>query len=312
MAKLHHPKEITLNGPFLITQEDLESLDDLIQQIHDLLQKSWESYLKKEAENDLETQYKEHKRNNPDNSIKCTMTLNDRSQLSDNDIKGILKHNLLNTLSPTELHIKIIFGTEYENYFRLKVQDLFSDQLICEIECLESEIKDEITYQIYKWANKFKPSKLLQLWCTIGSTLGISCICITLFLVLALFENTVTSYNDILVNQAKEIINTGINTTNRDTALELLLKLNSEYTPDVFEAELKPLNPLTLRLTALFFFLSLILFVKPMTIFGIGKSQRKLDFYKKYIKVVSFTIPVALVIMPFWDTVTNWLYKIPH
>jgi len=155
---------------------------------------------------------------------------------------------------------------------------------------------------------KRKPNKVLQTWSNYGEPISYVIFIPLIFLFFYFMQKSYTSYNEVLIKQSKTIIDIGIDSTNSNDALELLLKLQSGYVPKDFVPTEKPKNPIYIRLLALSSLLYLICRVKPKTTIGLGKRKFLYKFYKFWVIFVTITIPTFLVILPFWEMIVSWLY----
>lgn len=317
MGQLQYPHQKEIKGPWLINQEDFENLDKVILKIDSFLKQSWKSQIKTEVYSDNSNLSEEEleilileRENRPfgnEHEKKCRFKTKDEHILSDSELIGLLKDSSLKTLSPKEFHANIVHG-DYHNKFDFRISDSYNE-LRYEIECFDSNIKEEIQYEIDKWIDKLKPNRALQFWSNYGDffvyTLFAPLIVLAIF---SFFINSYSTYSDVLRGQAYEIINHGIDSTNRDEAIELLLKSESGYAPRDFVSVKKPKNPLFMRLLIIGIFVYVVSIIRPKTTIGVGKMKQKLIFYKFWIKFVTITLPTILIIAPFWKTITNWLY----
>lgn len=105
-----------------------------------------------------------------------------------------------------------------------------------------------------------------------------------------------------------ELAKEGINETNRDLALELLVKSQSGFRPNDFVPQEKSNDPIWIRILAVILFVFIAAIFRPKTLIGLGKMKNVLNVYKIWIKLVLITLPTVLVIAPFWKTIVKWFY----
>lgn len=318
MGHLQYPQKREIKGPWLICQEDLEKLDVVLLNIDALIKKSWESQIQIEVYSENSNATKEELENlineRKDRSYgnvhekKCEFITKDEHKLLDVGIMGLLRDNTLKTLSPREFHANIVHGAYYQNKFDLRISDLYRGDLRYEIECFDSSIRDEVQYEIDKWIDKLKPNRVLQFWSNYSDLFVWFLLFPLIFLGVFGVSTSFSSYSDVLKTEASEIINHGIDSTNRDAAIVLLLKSESGYIPKDFIRIKKPMNPVFLKLLILGIVIYIFSFFPPKTTIGVGKMKQRLVFYKFWIKLVTVTLPTILILAPFWKTITNWLY----
>lgn len=306
-------------GPWLLNQDDFESLDKVISQINSLLNQSWlnqiEVEIQKENKNASEEEIaeliEERKIRTWGNQhvIKCELTSKDETKLNDETIFGLLKDKGLNQFNPNSFSVDIVHGSSNENNFSLKVSNFHRGQLQYDINCYDSSIKDHIQFEIDKWIDKRRPNKALQIWSNYGSFITFNFIILILWLAFFSFSTSYSTYQESLNSEMIELSKAGINETNRDIALELILKSKSGYVPADFERIEKPNNPLWIRLFAVAVFIWIASIFRPKTIIGLGKQKWKLYLYNFWIKLVLITLPAVLILAPFWKSIAQWLYQ---
>jgi len=127
--------------------------------------------------------------------------------------------------------------------------------------------------------------------------------------VINLYCNTyITSYSDLLNKQTHIFLENRVDSTNIHTALELILKHQSDYVSKDFIPEVKAKNPIWYKFLLLNILLTFVSIIRSITVIGIGKYQKKLTLYKAYIRVVTIILPTSMVIVPFLHKLIVWLY----
>lgn len=318
MGNIVHPQKKEFKGPWILNQEDFESLNIVIKKIDNLLIQSWNNKILKEvqqknkeiSEKDLNNFIEENKKNhwNRIHNKKCEVTSNNGSKLNDETILGILKDKTLETLDPKSFSLNINHGGIYENGFELSISNLYKGSLSYDIKCSDTFITDEIQYEIERWINKRKPSWALNIWSNYSDILLFTLIVPIFFFGYLSFSSSYTTYNEAIRLEMYKIGQEGINDSNRDLALELLIKSESQLRPDNFELIEKPNNPVWIRLFIATIFLYIASFFRPKTIIGLGIKKRKLVIYNFWIKFVLITLPAILIFGPLWQIILTWFY----
>jgi len=318
MGQIIHPQKKELKGPWLLNQDDFESLNSVIDKIDVLLEKSWldnikfdlQKKYKQIREEELDKRFEETKNERlfDKHEIECLIVSKDETKLSDKSILGLLKDQSLSSLKPKSFNVKIRHGGNYENSFELKISNFYKGELSYEINCYDSNIKDEIQYEIDKWIEKHKPNSVLQVWSNYGSSITFILLVPFILLGIHAFSTSYTTYQETLRLEMFELVKQGINEANRDLAIELLIKSKSGYLPDDFVPIEKSKSPIWIRLFAVAAFIYIASFFRPKTLIGLGKMKKTLFFYKFWIKLVLVTLPAFLIFGPFWKSIVNWFY----
>ncbi|WP_462250980.1 hypothetical protein [Ekhidna sp.] len=318
MGVLKYPQKKEIKGPWLISYEKLEELAQIVESIEEKLERSWIEQLRIEIHNKYEELTEEEFSNKLEQTKSdpwynrhestCQLIGFDETRLIDKSMSNLLIDGAINSLKPKAINISISYGRLSENKFELNVSNLYEGELKYEVECFEPKAKDEIQYQIERWIDKQKPSRVLQFWSEYG---GIPIYFLWLPIIILSINITTTSYksyDEILKEKSNEIIDQGIDSTNINQAVELLIKMQSDFEPDNFEKIEKPKDPNDIKYLVLVIFITIVSQIRPKTVVGIGKRKRLLEFYKFWIKFVLVTLPTAMIIAPFWKFIVGWIY----
>lgn len=326
MGQLHYPQKREINGPWILDKEDLEELDNVITEIDVYLKDSWnqstgDKFYTSRSDNpptEIEIQKhiieKEKESFNNKHFVKCELKTKDGYKLSDQSILGLLKSNELKTLAPNGLNINIVHGAYYEHSFDLNVSNLYSGELEYKIECSDSNIRNEIQYSIDNWIDSKKPSKLLQFWSNYGDFFAYLLFVPLIILLWSTFkpsETNYSTYSSTMRTEAFEIIEAGVDSTNMHSAIDLLLKSESNYVPSNFkpvQIPTEPRNPIYLKILVVAIFVYLVSLIRPKTTIGIGKMKEKMTYHKIWIKFVMITLPGVLIISPLWNFIYDWIF----
>lgn len=317
MGQLKYPQERKCDGPWLLDREDLEELHKIILVIDNLLKKSWElevhskvhSYNQDAPEEELALMVqKEKEKRTYKHEVSCNLISTDGASLTDNHLLNLLKDNALKNLKPKELHIKVNHGMYSENKFDFRISDLYSGDLRYEVECFDSNIKNDVQYEVDRWIDKRTPKKVIQYWTEYG-VYGIFPLLVPiLLLAIYAFSTSYSSYNTELISQSHQLIENGIDSSNVNEAIELMMKYNLGYVPKDYAYIEQPRNPIYLRLSWVSIFLVLTLLVRPKTTIGIGKMTTTLTFYRYWIRLITVILPAVLILGPFWQFIIDLIY----
>lgn len=318
MGELAHPKKKEIKGPWLLNHDDFEALDLVIRSIDNFLYDSWEdtiiSDIKKEhkkiLDKDLNRKINEYKKDwkYDKHTKECQITSKDGTKLRGDSISAILKHPAINNLEPKSLDVYIGHGPYWENTFELKISKFYRGELSYDINCSHANNLFEIQYNIDQWIDKRKPKRALKFWSNYGDWFTFPLIIPIIYIGIQSFSTTYTTYQETIGLEMFELAKEGINETNRDLALELLVKSQSGFRPNDFVPQEKSNDPIWIRILAVILFVFIAAIFRPKTLIGLGKMKNVLNVYKIWIKLVLITLPTVLVIAPFWKTIVKWFY----
>jgi len=304
MGILQNPSRKTFVGPWLLDVQALEELDKIIEFADNKLEKAritaLESKAREEFEDEKYNSYEEAKESTfkySYDTIRKNITLisQDESKLTDNTLKEILVDPKLKDFRPKELNIDVVYGTA--NFLRLSVKQRFDGELMYETESTQSETDNEINYKLENWVDTNKASKIQSLWLKYSFPVFLLGALLSLFFLLNLVAIVKPTAQEIYANEINTLISTGIDESNEYQAIDLLLRINSNYIPNNIVEE-KKVN--SFAKNGLIITLPIVLFAifKPKTILGLGKDKKILKLYKQYMKLVLLIIP-AIALYPF-------------
>lgn len=296
MGRLYISAVNQISGPWLLSHENLVTLNDLFNEIDDKLSKALaktiDTTAKQQMEDDnqkfdLSKRISKLQRKYNTKSKSATVTFDDRSTFEANDIKEILNHvNVNSSLTPVELYIRTIHGN-HENEFNLIINSNPGEEeanFEYRIRCLDYDTQLEIKTSIDKWIRENKASRPLQIW---SNVLVYIIWVVGFFTILISYGNLsytsskAKNYKEELKLEAQKIIENKSYSTNNDSTLLLLLKLQSDYVPANIKSETTVVYNKGAKKVLI---ASLVIFIvslfRPRTIIGIGRKYNKYKFYK--------------------------------
>jgi hypothetical protein len=318
MGQLLFPDRKKINGPWLLNRKDLERLGEVLEKIYEIIEDSvLQEVQQKVYEQNKNSVFEEEKL---EKEISKNLNLYEYSKkvkeikivseegtiLVDESLKNVLKDRALINLKPNMLKVELQRGLN--NRFQLSISKIYDGELEYHIDCFSPNIKDDIKYEIDKWTEELNPTRVLQSWSKYGDLISLMAFFPLIILFILSFLKSYTSYSEVLYDDAVKILRVGIDSTNRDDAIELLLKYNSGYIPENFVAIEKSKDPIYVRLLSLNLFFLIVGIVRPKTTLGIAKRKFLYSFYKFWIKFILVTIPVALILTPIWEMIVGWIY----
>jgi hypothetical protein len=290
MGRLYIPAEKTIDGPWLLDQQALEKLDEVLSIVSSKLEEACASKVKKNVADNVK-----------DKKIEIKLTSTDLKQNLDTTIKGILKDSKTKELKPKELYIHIENGGP-QNEFKLIITAGIEGTVDYQIRCYDESIEEDIKYEFDKWLDANRPNRLAQWW----SKLYFMVLAFGGLFILGLWANLydTISYPGSF-NEAHRLIDSGINQNNIHKATELILKIQSQYVPKDFPSE-EVLNLNVLKILKISILVFVIWILCPRTTIGIGKHVGLLKFYKIWLYVAFILIPSSILL----PTIRDWLNKL--
>lgn len=325
MGRLYISAVNHISGPWLLSHDNLETLNNLFNEIDDKLNKALTKVIDTTAKQqidednqnlDLSKKISKLQRKYSNKSKSAVITFDDGSTFEANDIREVLNHvNSNSSQSPTELYIRTIHGN-HENEFNLIINsNPGKDEVDFEyqIRCLDYDTQLEIKTSIDKWIRENNASQLLQIWSNI----------IVYFIWFVGFFAILISYNNLsyisskagiykeeLKQEAQKVIENKSYSTNTDSTLLLLLKLQSDYIPDKIKSETTIVYNKSAKKVLIS---SLIIFIislfRPTTIIGIGRKYKRYIFYKfwwKYIICGGISLLFTILFADSIEHFINW------
>lgn len=296
MGRLYIPAVNQIAGPWLLSHDNLETLDSLFKEIDNKLSialaKTIENIAKQQMEEDnqnidLSKRIYKIRRKFSNKSKYAKITFKDGSTFEAADIKELLNHVSANpSLSPTELYIRTMHGN-HENEFNLIINSNPSKEdtdFEYRIRCLDYDIQLDIKTAIDKWIRENKASEFLKIWS--NNILPFVWFIVPLIMLI--------SYNDIshisskadnykfeLKKEAQRIIENKEYAKDKESTMLLLLKLQSDYVPKKLKSQIITVHNKGAKKV---FIISLIIFIasliRPRTIIGIGNKYQRYKLYK--------------------------------
>ena len=178
--------------------------------------------------------------------------------------------------------------------------ELLTGELAISFDTISPKAKQDINFSIEEWLTTIKPNRILTAWKVLREYLFY--FLAPYFLLPTLIWVTANDYSAVLKTKAHTLISSGINEDNLNQAIDLLLKLNSNYSPPNITPNYLSLILLLTMQTVL----ALIIFFVPKTTFELGLSKTKYTNRKIWAKFITYTFPVFFI-LPF---IINWIIKI--
>jgi len=308
MGQIIHPNAFDIKGPWLLDRDDFKQLEKIIAEIKTSFKASLdfeiEAFIKsskinenlsvEQIQEEVNKAAKKYPFDRIDNS--CYFKSKDNTKLLGVTLNDILKDANLNSFSPNEFYSYIRYGDN--NKFTIEI-NRYNGRLSYELQCFDEQIGNELKDQINQWIETKQPKRFVRLWSNWGDLLTVVLPLIIGFFSILAFIPIETVGNDTLKEEAFKLINQGIDSSNYYSAIETILKIESDYKPANFKPIYEKPNPIYLKVFVFLIVLLVCSIIRPNTAIGLGKNKSKLKFYRFWIRLITITLPSLLIIGPF-------------
>jgi len=312
MAQTIFPGTIYHHGPFILSEEDFDNLDSRLDHIWEELIQDRELSIRTLVSNtpelkekDPEKAYKECILLYPYSKEKKSVIL---SLDSGKKIKGQSFSDIKKDLGLTKdlpIGFEIDFSCGKGN-FSLNINSGFNtygDKLKYSLECEGEKYYKDIVFTADSWVESIKPKEEVKLWKKSNGWAGgilIGVIIVIFTVAIASANNERDYYREELKSLINENLKIGVNDTTIYSSIELLLKLNSGYMPEDYAVEVERINSDYLKKNKFLLIAAFVLLIpfslSPRTVIGLGGMKRKYRFWKFWIRLWTYSIPVLIVI----------------
>jgi len=304
MAQVLYPTSTYIDAPLLIERKSLAQLDSI-------LEKHWERFLKNQEQalkGELDSDYAEYvesvpKDRKPEEFEKwkstrektlrdyrrygrrrvLTISFADGRSLRVQSFSEAYSHaEIINEL-PVAFELRMSCG---DVLILIQTLDLSIPRLTVSTSPEDAEAVQDLFGEIKGWLRIIKPSKWLESWSKAAEMAFF--LWLGWFLVLAVLLSNAISTSTDYKSVARQIVEKGVTSENRDQALQTLLAIQADYRPAV------TFHPsVGLWIFALGGLIAcLILSYPPKIVSGLGKGEQRVSSWKTWIQIVFIFIPL--------------------
>ncbi len=180
-------------------------------------------------------------------------------------------------------------------------------KLRLDINCFDLSKSNDIRLDFNNWLSKRRPERKIQFWSEWGQLIAIFLATPIIIFSILFFDTDYSTYHSVVKRESMELLEKGIDSSNVYQAVELLMKEQINYAPKDFVPQKIEKDPIYLIWLCITSFLLIVAAIPPVTIIGLGKRKRKVELYKVWIKIVTVTVPAAIIIGPFWGYIRHLL-----
>lgn len=304
MSEFILPRSFEIDGPWLIDENKLLELSDILNEILEKLkiQNKYEAE-KFIIENNLDKNKDANFEKLVDDLIRDRYPYDQFRQdiiVKFKKSKKKVYNNINEFIKDFHIKDELVIGFEIiytigSNNLNIDISRAnYCEKLIYNININDENIRKDFIYMLDKWISKSKPSIFMQFW---KNYVGLHwAVIIFLFFIFAIPQKTIRDlYVEKLNVEVTELINKGIDENSIYNAVDFLVKLNSEYVPDDFVKSYSGSDYFTYIMLFLLI-IGLVLSFPPKTNFGVGKGKTNIKIWNAWIKFIFIFIPSSIII----------------
>lgn len=314
MSEIIYPNTNRVHGPWLLDSEQLQRLDSIINIQWEKLTKYRNKLIQQEIDGELNSfskEEQERRKKGVEEKVKKNYRYGDDKFYKELRIDYRSKRLLIvDSFKEAAMHKEFENDLPIKFNYKIRCVDVESEIKLDFFNKIEYSVNTysineskELYYELEGWLKKVNPSILIKVWSRIGSW-----ILPLLIGVLAILPSiNINNNRDILIEEAHKILNEGITTDEVEKALEIILSLETDY-----ELKLGKMENIEIDYSKLYYLYALILcalilFFPPNSIIGIGKGEQKLNKWRNWINVVTYVIPVLIILPIIINRISNLL-----
>jgi hypothetical protein len=318
MAVIVHNTNYEMKGPWLLDREQLLELDRIISQHWDSLLRYREQEIEEEVEKEINDRKKDARHQSADDREKIhqrldssylffkekrlTLSNADGTQIKTNDFTSIMQH--------PDIEDRIVKGFSYTiKCAGIECQLIlrsYNSTITLDVSPGTVEEARSLFVAIKGWLNRTKA----PLWQRIVRREWIYgtwwlVFAYALFMGIPLSSHEITPEWEQL-KHAHNLLKNGIGDNEVKDSVATTLAIISEYDKPKSHIVLSCPSWYVCLLIAIFF-LCLILTILPKIVFGIGKSERSIICWRRWLHFISYTIPIIILSSFVWPWIVDWV-----
>ncbi len=306
MTEILYPMRKEFSAPWLIDFDKLELLDEVIEKQHkellDYREKGIQAAIKEEISNYKDNEQhivKEKIEEQTRNSYefcsefrKVTILLSKGREVQAESFKEASKEQFLQDEVPIGFSAKLEVGS---TKVEITLGEYDRDEIRYKVDSNDSAIAKDIIYDIESWIKSVLPRLWLRIWKKVYGWhfnlifLWVLCAAVTLPVVYKQFQSEIKK-------DVEAIIVEGIDSDNIEKAIEFVLIYASNYVPEQYRTNVESWLRKLIVFSSIFAVVILILSFPPKSNIGIGKGESRIRRWRVYLRIVSFTIPVVIIL----------------
>jgi len=312
MASITLPTSVSIPGPWLLTPQNLTELDSVIDSCFESMQKQRQRTI----ENILASQQNEQKIKGRPIEDEYPLNINHRAvtvYLGGGRTADGVRFSDLTTLAhiqdekPRGFRLKAALA---KSSVEIQLNSWDNKELTVDVKSDDNDFAQELLGRIQNWSSELQSRKWLHVWNNLAFFAFFFIILILTINICAVVyaRTSETLYGpSTTLQQARELVRQGVTSVNEAKAVELLLSLQTGTysTPAIIVRH--HVNSWIWMLLILLDFLGVAASFPPRGAIGLWAGRRSVDAQKRWIRIVTITIPGLLLTTVFMPLVRHWL-----
>ncbi len=323
MKGMIYNTEFRIDGPLLIDHNALDDLHTIIETNFEKISKINDEILEKEVERVFQEYSSYYQGKSPTEIEEKKKEIKERISYSYKKYKEITAELEENKYFSDESLKRLISAPELskENIKGLKVKygakkidvlielnpSLWSSCLLIRTSPEDNELSREIFVELRDWAYQNQAPLWQRLWKKIKGFHWM-----IFFLIIWFSALYIQTPQDIAIKnhkvEAHKLLTNGITNDTLPQAVDLVLKIQSKYVPEL-QKEQSSVKWLSVLLIVCLL-IAIILSFLPTLVIGIGKGYLKIIYWRRWLKLISITIPGLIFTSFFWPKIVTFITKL--
>ena len=316
MRQLEYPTFVKYPGPWLIALSELEDLDRILDEEWKRLNEYKESMVREMVEKELEDVPEEDR-----DGVRAEEELNARSSLrhynEGKKVRAVFKsgkrltahsfkemardQNIRDDL-PKDLSVSMDCGKVSVS---LEMDDYGTRNLALKVEPSSSSVATEVFSVLERWVVSVSAPLWQRLWLKFQGLQWVVLFPLLLFLAMGLLLSIADpeiKYRHAIRPEVRELLKDGISEEEISRAVEIILAFQTKTYPEVLPVAYSRRMKVFALISGILLVLASVLSLGPTFHLGIGLGEKRLKWWRIYLKFLAITLPGIIVtglILPF-------------
>jgi|SRR5580658_6773156 hypothetical protein len=306
MAHLQYPTSASVNPPLFLSKEKLLELDKIIADHLPQIEAENERYIEADFEKyygssvgaspEKAKKYLEERRQ--ERKISLTLHFKNGTELHANSFREAARHTEINSAPAEGFALSIAHSPVQVN---IRTSDRKSEMTISASPS-DSPVVTGLFGDLRNWAQTVAPKPWQRAWVSTGHMLDMFVWMAWVVVALLVFLPSKQDESKLYFqSQARELLKSGVNASNEKKALEILLAMESGY--EAPPSSSPPISRRSIALVIGVFFSCLIFSFPPRSVLGIGRGEKLLARWNRWLKFISVSVPGYLASIYLWPKI---------
>ncbi len=317
MAQLQYPTSASVKPPLFLSKEKLFELDKIIEDHLPQIEKENERNIEvdyeyiygraynsgSEAAEKAKQEFFDKKRK--ERKLNLTIYFKEGTKLHAASFREVSRHAEMNSAPAEGFSLSLAYRPIDVN---IRMSDRKSEMAIS-ASPPDNPAVTELYGDLKNWAQSVAPRPWQRIWVSSDHGFDILLWMICIFFALSVFlPNKQDQSKSYFQNQAKELLKHGVDASNERKAMETLLAIESGYEGPPTSSPPPSRRSIAFVVGALIS--CLIYSIPPRSVIGIGRGQKLLEGWNRWLAFISVTVPTYLASVYLWPKLAALLSSI--